>query len=268
MDYWERQTKPDPDLLWNLPEQKSGACTIIGGNSSNFATEIKLAEFLNTLNLKEVRLILPDVLKNKLPPLDNLVFAPSTDSGSFDKSPELTASINSTDSILIAGDLSKNSATAIAISEVIKNCERPVIVTRDAIDAVAAESTSLLEQSNLILVGSFTQLQKIFKTVYYPKMLLLSMPLVQAVETLHKFTLSYPCTILTFHQEQIIIARDGKITTVPINSTIYSPLTLWSGQLAAKITALCAWLPNQLYQNTITATCWQEKGQPIGYPSL
>lgn len=256
MDYWTKQEKLNQDLLWSLPEQKVGTVQIIGGNSSSFATEIKIAEYLNTFNLREVRIILPDSLMGKLPPLENIIFAPATDSGSFAKSPELTASANTADATLVLGDLSKNSATAIAISDMIKESNHPVILTRDSIDLISTEIPSLLEQSNLTLVATFAQLQKTLKAAYYPKMILLSMPLVQAVEVLHKFTLSYPCTILTFHQEQIIVARGGEITTIPISTTTYSPISLVSGQLAGKITALSAWLPNQAYQNAVSAVHW------------
>lgn len=256
MDFWTRQDQPPTDLLWNLPEQKAGTLQIIGGNSSSFATEIKLTEFLNSTNLKTVRLILPDSLKTKLPPLENLTFAPSTDSGSFAKSKELVAAGQSADATLIAGDLSKNSATAIAISETIKESTGPIILARDAIDLVATEMPALLEQPNLIILATFAQLQKIFRVALYPKMLLLSMPLIQAVETLHKFTLSYPCTIFTFHQEQLIIAHGGEVTTILIKNTGYSPISFISGELAAKISALSVWTPNQPYQNSIAAVGW------------
>ena len=258
MSYWTRQTTANPDLLWNIPEQKTGSVAIIGGSSTSFATEVKLTELLNRLNLKAVRLVLPVSLKNQLPPIPNVVFAPANNSGAFKKSSELISATSSVDAALIAGDLSKNSATAIAIAEAIRESSCPIILTRDSIDLVAPEMAQLLEQPNLIITATFAQLQKIFRSVYYPKMLLLSMPLVQAVETLHKFTLSYPCTILTFHEEQIIIARDGKITTIPIKTTSYSPISLFSGELAAKITALSAWNPNQLFTNVTTAIHWDE----------
>ena len=262
MDYWHRQTTIDQDALWNIPEQRTGSVTIIGGNSANFATTIKLAELFHTYNLKEVRLVLPSSLRNKLPPLPELIFAPANTSGSFEKSPELLAAISSADACLIAGDLSKNSATTVAITDAIKSSTCPVVLTRDSTDLVLAEMSTLLEHPNLIITATFAQLQKIFRAVYYPKVLLLSMPLVQAIETLHKFTLSYPCTILTFHEGQIIIARGGDITTIAIKDTAYSPISLMSGELATKITTLAAWTPNQLLKDTITAIHWDQTTSP------
>ncbi len=91
------------------------------------------------------------------------------------------------------------------------------------------------------------QLQKLFQAVYYPRMILLSQPLIPTIETLHKFTLTYPATILTFHQENIIVANNGKVSTTRLADTDYSPISLWSGQLAARVTALALYNPGQTF---------------------
>ena len=84
-------------------------------------------------------------------------------------------------------------------------------------------------------------------------MIMLSQPLVPALETLHKFTLSYPVTLCTFHQGQIITAHQGQVITTPLELTTYSPLTLWSGQLAANILALNLYNPGHPLEATTAA---------------
>ena len=78
MDYFEKiTTRPEyaDNMLWNIPEQPQGDLNIIGGNSNSFNTEIKIAEFLSkNYPIKNLKNILPDALKNKLPPLDNFLF--------------------------------------------------------------------------------------------------------------------------------------------------------------------------------------------------
>ena len=76
---------------------------------------------------------------------------------------------------------------------------------------------------NLVIFGSMVQLQKVFRAVYYPKMIVLSQSLVQVAEALHKFTLSYPVSLITLHNEQIVIAQNGSINVIPLNKTSYSP---------------------------------------------
>ena len=82
LDYWTKNPKPSDDILWNIPEQKTGTIQLIGGNSQHFSSIIKNAEYLNSLPLKDVKILLPESLRTKLPPLPNIDFAPATDSGS------------------------------------------------------------------------------------------------------------------------------------------------------------------------------------------
>lgn len=238
LDYWTKITerKPYADLEWNIPEQKTGTVNVIGGNSSSFAVVAKTAEFISSsFPVHNLNILLPDSLRNKVPGIPGINFLASTESGSFAKSPLMVDFVESADFSIFIGDLSKNSATSIAISDAIKNSTKKVLLTRDAIDIIGPEMANIIEREDLFIVGSMAQLQKLFRSVYYPKMILLSEPLLPAIETLHKFTLSYPITIVTFHQEQIIIAHAGKINTIPIANTKYNPLSLWNGELAAKV---------------------------------
>jgi len=241
------------DILWSIPEQKTGTLQVIGGNLHSFATEIRLVEYLNTLPIKTIRLALPDALKKQLPPTPEISFYKSTPSGSFDKSPELNAVADSADLILLSGDVSKNSATTIALAEVLKNTEKPLVITRDAVDCLTPEISTLLDAKDRIYFATMAQLQKLLRSALYPKMLLLSMPLPPVLETLHKFTLSYPATIITFHSGQIIFASGGKTHTLPLEKTTYSPLSLWSGTLAAKIAALNLWTPGKPLEASLAA---------------
>ena len=255
LSYWQKQTKPlFADLLWNIPERHTGKAMVVGGNSNSFATPARTAEFLaRTFPFAAVTTILPDALRNKLPPAANVEFAPSTESGSFAKSPVLEEFFTAADAVLVAGDLSKNSATAIALASAIRATipdqsdvqPSPLVLTRDAVDSLAPEMPTLLTRSNFYLLTSLPQLQKVFRAVYYPKMVLLSAPLLPLVETLHKFTLSYPVTVITLHQEQIIVATGGKVITTPLDHTDYSPLSLWNGQFASRILALNYYNPKQ-----------------------
>ena len=127
------------------------------------------------------------------------------------------------------------------------------MLARDSLDALAPEAGNWLNRDHLIIVASLLQLQKLLRAIYYPRMIMLSQPLVPALETLHKFTLSYPVTLCTFHQGQIITAHQGQVITTPLELTTYSPLTLWSGQLAANILALNLYNPNHPLEATTAA---------------
>lgn len=256
MDYFARVEKGSyENLTWNIPEQKQGIVNIIGGSSQNFRTEVRTAEFMATdYPIKEVRLVLPSALKNSLPDLPNLVFLPSTDSGSFNESQELNDVFNSADFNLLLGDLSKNSVTGTAVAGACRRSEKMILLTRDTVDIVANNGPErTLMNENLIFFTSMAQLQKLLRAVYYPKMLLLAQSLVQVSEVLHKFTLSYPVKLVTLHDGQILLAENGIIRVVSVKESSYSPVTIWSGELAAKMTVLNLFNPNNFIQASITA---------------
>ena len=256
MDYFQKiEEKPKEDLNWNIPEQKQGAVNIIGGNSQNFRTEVKIAEFLTAkYPIEAVKVILPETLSNKLPKMPNFVFLPATDSGSFNESQELLNIFNRCDYNLVLGDLSKNTITGRAIASACQNAERPLLITRDAVDLIAENNADkVLMNENLIFFASLVQLQKLLKSVYYPKMLLLSQSLIQVAETLHKFTLSYPISIITLHNGQILVVKNGVVRAVPLEKSGYSPFMIWSGELAAKIVAMNLYNPNNFILATVSS---------------
>ena len=256
MDYMKKYDKnPSEDLYWNIPETKHGTVGVVGGNSQMFRNSIKIAEYLTTkYPLKEARLILPNALEGKLPPLDNLTFLHSTESGSFADGEEIVAAMDTNDFNLLIGDFSRNNITAKAVAGASQSSAKPTLLTRDAADLIAApgaEKTLLNE--NLIIMASVAQLQKLFRAVYYPKVLLLTQPLLQVADAIHKFTLSYPVSIITLHDGQILIAKNGEVVVVPLSKSGYSPLTIWNGELAAKITTLNLYNPNNFVAASIAA---------------
>lgn len=258
LSYWHKQNQPLFDnLIWNIPEQKTGQIAVVGGNSQNFSTVVRISEFIHqSFPVKTLTTVLPDALRGKLPPLPNLDFLPSTDSGSFAKSRQLELAFSSPSSTLVIGDLSRNSATAVALSDaIIKSAPEPnlLVLARDSVDLLAPEANSWLNRESTIIIASMAQLQKLFRAVYYPRMILLSQPLIPTIETLHKFTLTYPVTLLTFHQDNIIVAQNGEVSTTHLVDTDYSPISLWSGQLAARVTALNLYNPKQNFAATTAA---------------
>ena len=239
------------DLSWNFPEQKYGNLLVVGGNKSSFATEIKVAEYLTKHFpfLSKVQNLFPDSVKPNLPNLPHFPFFESTESGSFAKSSVFLSAGQTSEKTghfsLLLGDFSKNSETAVSVVDFIKNCTTPLLLTRDTLDLISADAETVFQKSQLFIVGSLVQLQKLFRALYYPKMLLLSQPLLPVVETLHKFTLSYPVAILTFHDGQVLCAHNGQIISVSLDKTLYSPISLWSGEVAAKIAIFSLFNPQR-----------------------
>ena len=261
-DYWKQQqpTKPlFPDIEWSKPEQKSsrGRLGIIGGNKLGFAG---IAESYSTAlgtGAGEVRVLLPDCLRKSIPPsMTDVVFAACNPSGSLsrDAMPDLTALGTWASCLLLAGDAGRNSETAIAYSDLIRNYSGPLVITRDAIDLVKNDSEALVNRENTVLIVSFAQLQKIFQAVYYPKMLTFSMQLLQLVEAVHKFTVTYPVTIAVLHRDTLIVAHGGEVVTTKWET----PLAIWRGITAARAATYLMWTPSQPLQAIATSLVTKE----------
>lgn len=244
--YWQRQTltKPlFPNVEWNKPERRdhAGKLLIVGGNKLGFVAVAEGYETAKAAGAGEVRALLPDCLKNTVPKsLLDVTFAACNQSGglSHDALPDLIAAGVWADGVLLIGDAGRNSETAITYEHFVQKYEGQLTITRDAVDLVKNNPKLLVERPDTVIVASFAQMQKIFQGVYYPKILTFSMQLLQLLDALHKFTITYPCTVVTLHKDTMIIASGGEVVT----QEWQNPMSIWRGTAATN--AACYWLWN------------------------
>lgn len=256
MDYFKKyEDNPAEDLRWNISEQKQGIIAVAGGNGQSFRTVAKTAEWIGkNYHLEEIKIVLPDSLQGKLPPVPGLVFVKSTESGSLADEEGLMVALETADYGVLVGDFSKNTTTEHVIAKICDRSMKPLLITRDTVDLLASGAgEKVLMNENLVLMASVAQLTKLLRAVYYPKMLTMSQSLVQVAEVLHKFTLSYPVSIVTLHNGQLVIAKSGEVAVVPMEKSGYSPITMWDGELAAKIAIYNMYNPNNFMKATICA---------------
>ena len=245
-DYWHKQSsgKPlYPDIVWQRPEQKNlaGKLLIIGGNKLGFAAVAQAYGDAQTAGVGQCRVVLPQALKSSIDKLAlDCVYVPTNPSGgmSRDALQPLQAAAAWSDAILAIGDMGRNSETAITMEQLLAASTKPAIITRDAVDLLKSSMSQLVQRPQTTFVLSLAQLQKLFQSVYYPKSILFSMQLSTLVETLHKFTISYPVTIVVFHQNQLVVAHDGRVSTTPWENA----LAVWRGSVATKASVF--WLQN------------------------
>lgn len=243
--YWHKQTtsKPlFPDIEWSKPEQRdmAGRLGIIGGNKLGFAGVAEAYSVALSEGAGRVKVLLPDALKRTIPTsIGDTVFAPTTPSGSLSHEavPEMLALGEWATGILLIGDAGMNSETAIAYERFIDDYEGPLTLTRDAVDLIKNYPNKLVERPETLFVVSFAQLQKLFSSVYYPKVLTFSMQLAGLVEAVHKFTTTYPSSILVFHKDFLVAAHNGEVTTTPWEN----PMAIWRGRTAAKAATYWLW---------------------------
>lgn len=244
-DYWRKQSTKNPlypDIEWSKPERRdqAGRLGIIGGNKLGFAGVAEAYTTALQTGAGGAKVLLPDILKKSIPAaISDTVFAETTPSGSLAKNalPEMVALGEWASGILLIGDAGRNSETAIAYEQFIEAYSGPLTLTRDAVDLIKNYPNRLVERPETLLVVSFAQLQKLFSSVYYPKILTFSMQLTSLVEAVHKFTITYPVTILVLHKDHLIAAHAGDVTTTEWEN----PMAIWRGQVAAKAATYWLW---------------------------
>ena len=248
-DYWQKQgLKPlfgEVDL--ERPEQRrfAGKLLIIGGNKGAFFAVANAKNEAHKMGVCEVRALLPNSLKNQVPSTPEVYFAEAEKSGAFGKNSlqDLLIQAEWAEAIVLIGDMGKNAETTMAFTEFMKKCDKPLFITRDAVDAVTPDvmNWAVAREGETSLLLSMPQLQKMMRTLYYPKVITLSMPTNKLIETLHKFTVSYDLSLITFHNNQIIVAQHGEVVSEDIKDTEWSPITIWGGALAIHEAVLKLW---------------------------
>lgn len=255
--YWKRQSAETPlfpDIEWSKPENRThaGKLGIVGGNKLGFAGVAEAYSVATAAGVGQIKVLLPDVLKKTIPSaITDALFAPTNPSGSLakDAAAEIATLGSWANSILLIGDAGRSSETAILYEQLLKDYTGNLTITRDAIDLVKNSSQTLVDRPNTLLIMSFAQLQKLFQSVYYPKVLTFSMQLTNLVEALHKFTISYPVSIAVLHRDTFIVAHDGNVTTTPWEN----PMLIWRGNVAAKAATYWLWSPSKPLEATTTA---------------
>lgn len=259
MDYsfWHKQTTTNPlypDIEWNRPENRShaGKLGIIGGNKLGFAGVADAYDTAQKAGVGQVRVLLPDILKRTIPTtITDAIFGPTNPSGSLTKDAiaEMTSLGAWADGVLLIGDAGRSSETAILYEQFLDTYDGKLIVTRDAVDLIKNSSQAIVSRPDTLLIVSFAQLQKLFQSVYYPKVLTFSMQLTNLVDALHKFTVTYPISIAVLHKETFVIAHGGEVVTMQWEN----PLAIWRGTTAAKAAAYWLWNPTKPLEATATS---------------
>lgn len=240
--YWHRQGSESlfPELEWNKPERRdqAGRLLIVGGNVHALTAPGKAYEGVLKAGIGSAKIALPDKTKRLVgQTLPDAVFLPSTPSGEFSQegSHELLEYALWADTVLLPGDNGRNSQTTIILEELMKSYTGQIVATRDAVDSLVNTPETMLSREKTTLVVSFAQLQKLIKNTDSSQPLQFSMSLVQLVEFLHDLTLQHPAGIITLHQNQLVAAVNGSISTtkLPVDETEPPHWRLQTATLAA-----------------------------------
>lgn len=219
--YWRKQDSDKPlfpDIVWSRPESKSnsGKLAVIGGHSHGFgAPGAAYGEALDA-GIGVCKVLLPDSVKKTVSQvLPDASYGPSNPSGSFSKQ-ALGSFVEISswgDATILAGDLGRNSETAVLLESFVQVYQGMLVISQDAADYFKAFPQLLMSRKDTVLVISIAQLQKIFINAPLITPITYGMTLPQLAEALHVFTEKFPITIVVKHHDTIFVANNGQVVS-------------------------------------------------------
>jgi hypothetical protein len=256
-DYWLRQETGKllfPELEWSRPENKSqaGKLLIVGGNAHGFAAPAEAYTAATRAGIGSARVVLPDAVRKIVGPMiEHGEFAPSTPSGSFSQKAlvELLTHSSWADAVLLAGDLGRNSETAILLEKFLQKSPLTITLTKDAVDYAVSAPQTILGRENTLLVLSLSQLQRLCIAAKFPKPITFGMDLLRLVAWLHEFTLINKPYIIVKHLNHMLVAAAGRVSS----TTLAKELPIWRVNTAAHASVWWLQNPNRPFEALTTA---------------
>lgn len=224
--YWHKQTAGQPlfgDIIWSKPEQRAlaGKLAIIGGNAHGFRDVFQVSAASQQAGIGTQRIVVPDILKRTLAKLwPEVEYAASTKSGGFAASalPNWLELAQWSDGVIMAGNLGRNSETDMLLERFLEEYHSGLTLAGDSVILIQNTPQAAMASEQILIAADLSRLQHLLTAVRYPTAIRLGMPLTQLVELLHGFSLTYPFSIITQQDNQIILARNGQISTTPVQS--------------------------------------------------
>lgn len=255
--YWVRQDESVPlyqDLVWSRPESRRarGKLLIIGGNSFGFSAVGTAYAEAGKAGIGSSRVLLPDAIRKVVGlVLEHAEYGASNASGGFSQQAlgEWLEQAAWSDAVLLAGDLGRNSETAILIEKFLQTSNLPITFTKDAVDYFIPIAKNFTEKTNVTLVLSMAQLQKLAVGLGFDQAFRLVMDLVQLVETLHNFSAKHRLEIIVKHLDNICVAVNGQVSTTKLGKD----KEFWRVETAAHIAVWRIQNPTKSFEALTTA---------------
>jgi hypothetical protein len=244
--FWHKQTIDTPlypDMLWSRPENRAyaGKLLIVGGNAYGFAAAGEAYAASQKAGIGTARVLLPDALRKTVGRVFEAgEFAPSTPSGSFSQRAlgELLPMAHWADATLLAGDLGRNSETAILLESFAAKHGGQLTLTKDAADYFTAAPQTILGRPETLFVISLAQLQKLAVQAKFTTAFTFGMDILRFVDALHVFTELHPLTIVVKHLDNIFVAHGGQVSSTKLKQD----MEIWRVTTAAH--AATWWVQN------------------------
>lgn len=231
--YWHKQTKDEPlfgELLWSRPENRlhAGKLLVLGGNAHGFSAPATIYNEAGKAGVGTCRVLLPEALHKTVSHVFPAAeYAASTaTSGSFARGAlaEWLSQSAWADGVVLAGDMGRNSETAILIESYLGKYGGQLTLVNDAVDYAIDSPELFLGRQNTTLIATIAQLQKLATAAKFPTAITSNMALLQLADVLYSFTQQHQANIVTYHDNVIVIAVNGQVSSTRNHSANLSAI--------------------------------------------
>lgn len=232
-----------PDLIWSRPENKkqAGKLLIVGGQANQFTRVSTSFNSAEKAGAGHIRVLLPDSLEKLTQHFPGIEYAQSNQSGSFSKRALATMNEMSewADSVLLAGDIGKNSETTTVIDGYLLRCITPTIITEDSLNSTSLPMEQILKRQ-IILILEWSKFQKKTNELEVIDPFLSADPIDKISDNLAKVFRHHVAGLVIVQDEKIWCVQQGKVSLTQVNtavdlSELSSYCSVWSMQHPSKM---------------------------------
>jgi NAD(P)H-hydrate repair Nnr-like enzyme with NAD(P)H-hydrate dehydratase domain len=225
---WSRQTNEPlfPDVLWSRPENRrhAGKLLVIGGHSQNFSAASEAYAAAGQAGAGTVRVIVPDKLRPMLSKIFmEAEYAASNEIGSFGRKAlaDFLDAADWSDGVLLAGELGKNSETAVLIDNFTQRYEGFLCLAGDCLDYFLSKEgkAKITERHDTILVADIARLQKIA----LPDLIRQTDDFIKVIEQVSDWTAKAGIGVVTWNSGKIIAAYGDRLSSTEVKKAINEP---------------------------------------------
>lgn len=189
---------------------------IVGGHRDNFSLPTNLYQLVEAAGIGQTTVMLPDSLRSLLAGAPDVVFVPSSPSGSLGRAAlsEAVGLAAENDTLLLAG-LSNNSATTIMVESLILHYStRSFVIADDANEVFRHRLTEIVNDDRCLMVITMKYALRVAGALRLPLNITRS-GLAGKLDVMQKIAAESRCSYLIMGSE-LIVASGGELTVTDL----------------------------------------------------
>jgi hypothetical protein len=215
-----------PEIFWDRPTTRSrgGRLLIAGGQRNEFSAVQAIYQVAEAAGIGEGQVVLPDSLRRLVGEAGFARFVPASASGSLGKAAlgQLLHLAADFDGMVLGGNLTNNSETAVMVESLIRELDLPVVVSEEAIEILKFAPALITGNPKVLVVTTMVGLFALANHHHLPLAIKPHAGVMGKLEILAQLAAISRCAYLVFDQEVMVAAASE--TSL---SALDQPLSKW-----------------------------------------